>query len=292
MVPTYSLLTLAVLALWAGGGATAHPLRRNFWLLGFAGALIAALVAGIVQPVGLVWVGGFAWAAYSFSRAPEGGRARTLYGLAIIVLAAGLMTHQLPGFNNPRAIDSVRLTPDALPYRLHLNFDKTLVGFFLLGFCHARLASVAETRRTLRLAAPVIGALLAVLLAASLLAGYVRFDPKFPAEAPLFLWANLCLTCLAEEALFRGFVQRGLQEKWKHLPRGKWLALGVASVLFGVAHAAGGPTYVVLSTVAGAGYGWAYLRSGNRIEASILAHFTLNAVHFLFFTYPALQRAA
>lgn len=292
MVPTYSLLTLAVLALWAGGGATAHPWRRYLWLPCFGGALIAALVAGIVRPVGLAWIAGFAWTAYSFSRAPEGGRARNLYGTAIIVLAVGLMTHQLPGFNNPRVIDSVRLTPDALPYRLHLNFDKTLAGLFLLGLCHARITSVAEAWRTLRLAAPIVGTLLAVLLAASLLAGYVRFDPKFPAEAPLFLWANLCLTCLAEEALFRGFVQRGLQEKWGHRPQGKWLALGVASVLFGVAHAAGGPTYVVLSTCAGLGYGWAYLRTGNRIEASLLAHFTLNAVHFLGFTYPALARAA
>lgn len=291
MVPTYSLLTLAVLALWAGGGVTAHPLRRYLWLLCFGGALIAALVAGIVQPVGLVWVGGFAWAAHAFSTAPAGSRARALAGSAIIVLAAGLMTHQLPGFNNPRVIDSVRLTPDALPYRLHLNFDKTIVGLFLLGFCHARLASVAEAGRTLRLAAPVIGVLLAVLLAASLIAGYVRFDPKYPAEAPLFLWANLCLTCLAEEALFRGIVQRGLQERWASQPQGKWFALGIASLLFGVAHAAGGPVYVVLSTVAGAGYGWAYLRTG-RIEASILTHFTLNAVHFLGFTYPALARVS
>lgn len=292
MVPTYSLLTLAVLALWTGGGPAAHPLRRRLWLILFGGALVAALAAGIVRPIGLVWIAGFAWAAHAFSKAPAPSRARTLSALAIVVLAAGLMTHQLPGFNNPRVIESVRLTPDALPYRLHLNFDKTLVGLFLLRFCHARLASAAEAWRTLRLAAPVIGALLAVLLAASLFAGYVRFAPKFPAEAPLFLWANLCLTCLAEEALFRGFVQRGLQEKWGHHPQGKWLALGVASLLFGVAHAAGGPTYVVLSTVAGVGYGWAYLRTGNRIEASLLAHFTLNAVHFLGFTYPALARAA
>jgi len=45
----------------------------------------------------------------------------------------------------------------------------------------------------------------------------------------------------------------------------------------------------VLSTVAGLGYGWVYQRTG-RIEASILTHFALNLVHFLLFTYPALQR--
>jgi len=64
-----------------------------------------------------VWVAGFAWAAFSFSRAPAHGRTRVISSAAIIILAAGLMTHQLPGFNNPRVIDSVRLTPDALPFR-------------------------------------------------------------------------------------------------------------------------------------------------------------------------------
>jgi len=39
--------------------------------------------------------------------------------------------------------------------------------------------------------------------------------------------------------------------------------------------------------VAGIGYGWAYRRTG-RIEASILTHFSLNSLHFLLFTYPAL----
>jgi hypothetical protein len=47
--------------------------------------------------------------------------------------------------------------------------------------------------------------------------------------------------------------------------------------------------YVALATIAGLGYGWIYQRTG-RIEASILTHFALNAVHFFAFSYPALQR--
>ncbi|MDB6126494.1 MAG: protease family (abortive protein) protein, partial [Verrucomicrobia bacterium] len=120
-------------------------------------------------------------------------------------------------------------------------------------------------------------------------AGYVRFDPKFPAEAWLWMWANLFLTCLAEEAICRGLVQRQLQLAWQNFPGGRALALIVAATLFGLAHSSGGPMYVALATVAGLGYGWVYQRTG-RIEASILTHFSLNAVHFFFFTYPALQR--
>jgi membrane protease YdiL (CAAX protease family) len=63
----------------------------------------------------------------------------------------------------------------------------------------------------------------------------------------------------------------------------------VSTVLFGLAHARGGPGLVVLAALAGLGYAAAYLRSG-RIEGAILTHFALNAVHFVAFTYPALVR--
>jgi membrane protease YdiL (CAAX protease family) len=119
----------------------------------------------------------------------------------------------------------------------------------------------------------------------------VSFDPKFPRESWLWMGVNLGFTCVAEEALFRGFIQAQLQRLWRNRPRGAWLALSVAAVLFGLAHAGGGPAYVALATVAGVGYGWVYLRTGC-IEASILTHFALNATHFFFFTYPALQRTS
>lgn len=62
----------------------------------------------------------------------------------------------------------------------------------------------------------------------------------------------------------------------------------LVGVLFGLAHVGGGYTYAMLATVAGIGYGYAYYRSG-RIETAILTHFLLNAVHAVFFTYPALK---
>jgi hypothetical protein len=139
-------------------------------------------------------------------------------------------------------------------------------------------------------AAPWAGGLIALLLALSLAAGYVRFEPKFPAEAAQWAGVNLLFVCVAEEALFRGFIQAQLQRVWEGRAWGPGLALGVAAGLFGLAHAAGGATYVALATVAGLGYGWIYRRT-QRIEASILTHFALNAVHFFAFTYPALEQA-
>ena len=64
-------------------------------------------------------------------------------------------------------------------------------------------------------------------------------------------------------------------------------AIVIAAMLFGLAHAAGGATCVVLATVAGAGYGWIYAAMRS-LGAAVVAHFCLNVIHFLFFTYPAL----
>lgn len=62
----------------------------------------------------------------------------------------------------------------------------------------------------------------------------------------------------------------------------------LASLMFGLAHFKGGISYVMLATVAGVGYGFVYQKT-KRIESSILVHFAVNTIHFLFFTYPALR---
>jgi membrane protease YdiL (CAAX protease family) len=69
-------------------------------------------------------------------------------------------------------------------------------------------------------------------------------------------------TCVTEEAFFRGFLLAQLARGWSGSRYG-------------------------LAAVAGFGYAMAYLRTG-RIEAAILTHFALNALHFLAFTYPGL----
>jgi membrane protease YdiL (CAAX protease family) len=310
LIVTFALLAVAIVALWLplpGGRSLvgcAYP-----WLLPFAGAVVGGLATGIVQPVGLIWITAFALATYAFARATRGTgsdsgarsdcprtdavlgrRGRVLAGVAIIMLSAGLMAHQLPGFNNPRVISATTFSADAIPFRLHLNFDKTLVGLFILGFCHPRIIRATQWRAMAARAWPVTLGMIGLLVLVALASGYVSFQPKFPREAWLWMAVNLCFTCVAEEALFRGFVQAQLQRLWHDRRGGEWLALGIAAVLFGLAHAGGGPAYVALATVAGMGYGWAYLRTGC-IEASILTHFALNATHFFGFTYPALQRA-
>jgi len=120
--------------------------------------------------------------------------------------------------------------------------------------------------------------------------GFVRFEPKLSSNIVIWTLTDLLFTCVAEEALFRGFIQKKLTLQLKKIEGGALWALLFTSFLFGLAHYSGGKKYVLLTMVAGLGYGWIYQRT-KRIEASILTHFSLNGIHFLFFTYPALASA-
>ncbi len=287
-IAAFTLLTFAILALWVPSDER-RPIASLTWGFPFAASILVAFVGEMLGLAAILWIVLFAVAVRIFRPASRAGPVRLVALVALVVLAGGMMTHQLPGFNNPTLVAPHKFSPNAIPFRLHLNFDKTAVGLILLGLCHPRIHHLAEWRQMFVRAAPVALGLIVALIGLAFALGYVRFDPKFPRQAWLWMWVNLCFTCVAEEAVFRGFIQRQLQQAWRNVRGGAWLALGVAALLFGLAHFGGGLTYVILSTVAGIGYGWAYLRTGGRIEAAILTHFAPNATHFLGFTYPALD---
>lgn len=271
---------LAVAALWIPDPRPAWRWRPQIASASFVASLLCALAAGIVDWRGVVAAAVLLGACYEFPLRPRGTLLRWTCGAAIIVLSALLMAHALGGFANVKILSGVRFSADAVPYTQYLNFDKPLIGLFILGFCHHRLLTVRAWRTALAGAAPRALGIIAVLTVLAWLAGFVRFDPKLPPHFPLWAAVNLLFTCVPEEALFRGFIQDG------HGTRG----LAAAALLFGLAHFAGGPLYVALATAAGLGYGWVYART-NSIEASILTHFAVNVTHLLLFTYPALAVA-
>lgn len=280
------LLALAVAALWLPGAWLGRPAWQ--WLT--VVALGVAWGSGAIRAEGacVAYLWFLAVHVWTIDGGAPRGR-RALEAVVLLVAATALMIHSLPGFANPRVIGPVRFTPDAVPFSLYVNFDKTLIALALFGLAHARVTTAREWRGVLAEVAKVAPLTIAVVLAGSFALGYVRWAPKLLAEAPLWLAVNLLFVCTAEEALFRGFVQGGLRRAWAGVRGGRWLALAVGAGAFGLAHAAGGWKYVALATVAGAGYGWVYERT-QRVEASVLTHWALNALHFFLFTYPALAR--
>ena len=244
-------------------------------------AIAHAFSIGVVSIAGVVAIAAFGLLCYARTlEAPTPLNAALT--LAAIAFSLALMAHIVPGFSNTLIVRDAVLTPGAVPYTLFMNFDKGQIGLFLLAFSPPLIASRADWGAMLKTALPGAVALIAVLMASALLIGQVRFEPKWPDFLPIWLWSNLLFTCAAEEALFRGVIQRRLQKSSPPI-----VGLIAAAIVFGAAHYAGGMWSVVLATIAGLGYGWAFWRT-NRIEASILTHFLVNTAHILGFTYPAL----
>ena len=284
---TFGLLALTVLSLWAPlpaiRGNRAWP-----WCGGLVLAILAGLHGGILDwraPLSIAVFAALAWGA----RKARGKTARGLLLVLTAVAALALALHKEPGFHNPMLADGIRFSADGALFALWANFDKAVVGIVLVGVFCERIGSAAEWREMLRRIAPVVASVLVVVLGLGWLLGQIRPDVKWTPWSAWFLASNLLITCVAEEAFFRGF----LLEKMAHAMRG-WrggvlVATLVSSILFGLAHLGGGSLLALLATIAGLHYAAAYLLS-KRVEGAILAHFALNAAHFLAFTYPALAR--
>ena len=130
----------------------------------------------------------------------------------------------------------------------------------------------------------------AVVLALGVASGLTAWAPKWPPFAGRFLAGNLLFTCVAEEAFFRGLVQERLTRLGDGRPSARaWTIAGLAlaTLLFGLAHAGGGPRWMLAAGVAGLGDGAVYART-RRLAPAVLVHFALNAVHFVGFVYPQL----
>ena len=285
MLP-YAWLSLAIVCLWLPPSASVRTVPLP-WTVSAAWLALAAThgyATGVVAPLGALAILAFGLLCYRDSR-----RRNVLTTIVTIVFSLALMAHVVPGFSNLPIVRDIVLSPDAVPYTLYLNFDKAQIALFLLAFGPPLISSGTDVVTMLKGALPGVLVLIAVLMACALWVGQVRLDLKWPEIFPVWAWANLLFTCAAEEALFRGVIQRRLQgdSASPTLRAGRGIAgLAIAGVVFGLAHDAGGVWSVVLATIGGIGYGWIFWRT-NRIEASILAHFLVNTTHILCFTYPA-----
>lgn len=278
MLP-YALLFLSTAAI---GCAWLPPRLR----LAGSGAAVAGLAAtglwsGILAPVATVWLLTLFATAWWAAR---GGAGRILAWALFVAFALGIGFGLLPGFSPVMLTEPTPIKPGSAPYGLRFGLGKPLAGvamlLWLVPVTYGRGAWSDLLRRT----APAIAATAAAVLLSAWGIGYVRLAPGVPSLPFALAWAatNLMLTCTVEEAFFRGLVQRGLA---RIMP--PQLAIALAALLFGLAHFAGGWTYMALAGIAGVGYGVAYQRSGGRIEAAILTHFAVNLSHFALFTYPA-----
>lgn len=272
-------LTLTVLSLWSS---------RSTPLL----AALTCILAVNAHRINWIGLASLICIIFIIKRYYQGSNARwkkAFLGLFIFVGVPLFYLHIIPGFYNLCLVNKVRLCAECVPYSLYLNTDKIIIGTLLLSYGHHCFnRSFQEWKQSLRIILVPLCFVVFVLLIGATVFNNVKVNIKVPST--LIPWAvvNLLFVCVAEEAFFRGFVQKELSLILQPLKGGSWIALGIASVLFGCAHYQGGIVYVALVSLAGAGYGYVYQRSG-KIESSIFLHFLVNLVHFIGFSYPALD---
>ena len=271
----YALLALSLVLCWVSQ-RVALTFFFGFLASGFWFGVLQKEAFGIVP----VLLGCVVILRYSSSKA-----FKFLAHLAFFSLAFLLFFHKLPGFNNFKVFHEVQTSAACAPFSMYLNAEGGIIAFILLNTLIPLSHSAKDWKQIIMQSLFYLGLCVLTLIALATFIDYVKFDPKIPSEACLFALNNLLLVCIAEEAFFRGYLQKYMSSFCTRYQFPKVFALLGASLFFGLRHINGGIPFVALSAVAGLFYGAVYMKTG-RIEASILTHFGLNLTHFLFFSYP------
>lgn len=280
----FGLLYFSALFLWVP-----KMTRPPLWVIALGLSIFLGWIGPTLNIVALIVIAVLVLVIYCLKNSKLPVLVRFLSAIALCILGGVILAHRVMGFDNILVLNKVFISKDGVPFSLYLNYDKTILGILILGILHQRISSRKEWFKMLKAMSWRAVIVILVVMLFAFRFKYVHFDFKIPRSILLFAVTNLFFVCLAEEAFFRGFIQKYLSMSLSKIKFGNAFAILVAATLFGAAHFGGGWHYMVLAGIAGVGYGWIYFRT-QRIEASILAHFLLNMVHFVFFTYPALAR--
>ncbi|EPT4728619.1 CPBP family intramembrane glutamic endopeptidase, partial [Escherichia coli] len=147
--------------------------------------------------------------------------------VGIVLSAIALSFHLWPGFHNPVVLNSVTVGPQSTPYTMYFNFDKALVPFLLV-LCTSSLFKKEVKSEVSLWKWGALSLSVPLILFLAVFFGGLKPEIHFPEWLPEFILANLFFVSLAEESLFRGYIQSRLSEVTSPL-----VALIVAALLFG-----------------------------------------------------------
>lgn len=278
IVLIYGALLFSVISLWSKFKLLdSIPL----WLISLTVFFVLALIYKRASLFSLVYTVVFGSTIYFFYQK------NNLYlFFLVIALSVPLYFHfSILEFDNFKYLNNITLTSNSTPYSLYFNLDKTLIGIFIIGFSFR--CSKIDFLSFSKLFFINLLFMICIFTVLPTIIGYSKFEMKLPYFTPVWILVNLFSTCVAEEALFRRFIQHNINSSLK----GKiavFASILIASILFGLSHYKGGIVYIALASLAGVFYGYIYHKT-KRIESSILLHFIFNLIHFLFFSYPALK---
>jgi uncharacterized protein len=266
-------------------------LRKTPWIWGsfLFIAYILAFNTGIATCISLIPILILLICHYYLSKEITTGARFLFFGTALLISCA-LSFHFLPGFHNWRVAANLLISPGAPPYNLWFNFDTPFIGLFALALSIPLISSRSALLRMLKIALPMSGVGILILMGISVYFNLVQWNPKIPSIVFVWLIANLIFVTIPQEAFFRGFIQK---EFYNQLGRNGLAGFGsicITSILFTLLHLiwVADLSFLCLVFVASVIYGTIY-QVTESVEASILCHFGVNTTHFFLFTYPYLQ---
>jgi uncharacterized protein len=239
-------------------------------LIGFATYHISVIGLIAFALIGLAY-----WGYYELK-----GFFKTISAVWAVFLSFSIFFHVISGFVPNIIFQAVSLSPSSALFYLKGNWDKPIVAFFILFFGRVIVENGKHIFISVLKNLWILLFLIVILLLPALLTRYIIFEPHFSISVIIFALVNLFYVVLVEEAFFRGFLQKELSKRYS-----EFLAIILCNIGFAAIHYQGGWLLVVFSFIAGLGYSLAYHRS-KLLEVAVLTHFSLNMVHFIFFTYP------
>ena len=287
---TFYLLALSIICVFPY--CKISIMRQPLWHYLMALSVLSAYFQGYVNLYALLSIGLYVVLYYCALNAKR-AIIRAILSTVFITFSLALALHWVPGFNNLPIVIDERITSDAIPFTFYANFDKAMAGLFLCAYFYSnKKALKADSNKVSRLNVkqPIFIIIATVLasLTVALILELVSFNPKVPDFWLAFIAINLLFTCVAEEALFRGLLQTKLSQIITST-RLALLAPIMTAAVFALAHFAGGFNYVLVSFIAGLGYGYIFYKT-QRLEWAIICHWLVNVFHFFLFTYPMLSK--
>jgi uncharacterized protein len=260
--------------------------NKNFFNLCIIITSLIALTQGIISLAGAGSLLFFSIICYSYFNVQNlSVFVRLILFSLILIAAAGFAFHIMPGFYNILAIDRVSLSDLSTPFSMYLNFDKVMVAIILYSFSGLYSQEKSINKQDISQILISLIVCISIIFILSYLFGYIKFDPKLPSILGIWVLNNLLFVCMAEEVIFRGFIQKKLKSLLMQKTNLSYLHIIITALIFGLVHFKGGVLYIILAAISGLIYGYIYDKT-NKISCALIVHFGLNLAHLIFFTYP------
>lgn len=264
------------------------PTKRKTLHIGILITLLLGLYDKVINLESILFISLFSFLTYLYFNHPFFKNYKKASFIGILIFLLAFQFHLVPGFSNLLAINQIKLSCSSVPFSMYLNFDKVMSALIFYVFSDLPAREKKLNFKHFKTVSILLVLCIIVILAPALAIGYIKYDPKIPNI--LFIWIinNFFFVCLAEEVVYRGFVQEKLKEFLNPYTKVIYLPIIIASFLFGfdLNHLRGGLIFAGLAAVCGCFYGLTYYKT-NRLICSMLVHFGLNLCHFILFTYPS-----